>query len=77
MPSYPREEGAPRVLSIASHPSNPMRHPAHERVCPQCNGPVDRVRRRFIDRLVSLIMPVYRYRCRVKGWSCDWEGNLP
>jgi hypothetical protein len=32
------------------------------------------VRRRFIDRLLSLILPVHRYRCNSLG--CHWEGNL-
>ena len=58
-------------------PAGPAKHPAHERVCPHCNGPVDRVHRRFVDRLISLVKPVHRYRCRSKGWGCDWEGNLP
>jgi len=51
-------------------------HSSRERVCPRCNSPVERVRRRILDRLVSWIMPVHRYRCRMKGWGCDWEGNL-
>jgi hypothetical protein len=42
--------------------------------CPLCGGAVDRVRRRFIDRLLSQILPVYRYRCNMPG--CHWEGNL-
>jgi uncharacterized protein with PIN domain len=50
----------------------PSRHPDS---CPRCNGSVLRVRRRFVDRLVSLITPVHRFRCRAKGWGCDWEGN--
>jgi hypothetical protein len=33
------------------------------------------VKRRPIDRLVSLIWPQYRYRCRSMG--CGWEGNFP
>lgn len=40
-------------------------------VCPLCGEVVARIRRRAIDRLVSLIRPVHRYRCR-----CGWEGNL-
>lgn len=64
------------LLSIAAYSNNPVRHPAHESVCPCCNGPVERVRRRFVDRLLSLVAPVQRYRCRAKGWDCDWEGNL-
>jgi len=33
---------------------------------------MDRVRRRPVDRILSLFMPVARYRC----WSyeCKWEG---
>lgn len=51
-------------------------HSYRERVCPQCNGPVVRVRRRLLDRVRSWISPVHRYRCRSKRWGCDWEGNL-
>ncbi len=43
--------------------------------CPRCNGELDRIRRRLVDRLVSLFAPCYRYRCRSLG--CHWEGNLP
>ncbi len=45
-------------------------------VCPVCNGAVERVRRRWIDRFVSLVLPLQRYRCQSRGWGCDWEGNL-
>jgi len=50
--------------------------PFRDHACPQCNAPLDRVRRRIADRVKSWITPVHRYRCRMKGWSCDWEGNL-
>lgn len=43
--------------------------------CPWCQGTVERIHRRFIDRLMSPILPRYRYRCLSLG--CDWEGNLP
>jgi hypothetical protein len=33
------------------------------------------VRRRFIDRLISLVRLQYRYRCRSMG--CSWEGSFP
>jgi hypothetical protein len=33
------------------------------------------VRRRFIDRLISLVRLQYRYRCRSMG--CGWEGSFP
>ncbi len=44
------------------------------RSCPECHGPLDRIPRRFIDRVSSLFTPTQRYRCR--GFSCRWEGNL-
>jgi hypothetical protein len=43
-------------------------------VCPDCHSSLNRVPRRFIDRLVSLVYPVRRYHCR--SFDCDWEGNL-
>jgi hypothetical protein len=43
-------------------------------VCPRCAGSVERVRRRLIDRIVSVFVPVRRYRCR--NDACSWEGNL-
>jgi hypothetical protein len=43
--------------------------------CPQCGGSdVERIRRRFIDRLISLISLQRRFRCR--SIDCEWEGNL-
>ena len=56
-------------------PTASASYPVHERTCPHCNGAVDRVRRRFIDRLISLVLPRYRYRCC--SIVCDWEGSLP
>ena len=48
--------------------------------CPRCHGSgslsiLERINRRFIDRLVSVIWPRHRYHCRSMG--CGWEGNLP
>jgi len=43
-------------------------------ICPECQGPAERIPRRWIDRLTSLILPRHRYRCR--SWVCRWEGNL-
>lgn len=42
--------------------------------CPRCNGALVRVRRHFVDRLVSLFTPVRRYRC--DSFACRWEGTL-
>jgi hypothetical protein len=35
---------------------------------------VNRIRRRFVDRVLSLFYPVHRYHCR--SFACHWEGNL-
>jgi len=47
---------------------------ASEHTCPRCLGVLVRIRRRAIDRLWSLFVPVHRYRC--PHFSCQWEGNL-
>ena len=44
--------------------------------CPVCHGGIERIRRRWIDRVVSLVLPMQRYRCQSRGWGCEWEGNL-
>jgi hypothetical protein len=51
-----------------THPPDP------ELRCPRCRGALVRVRRTFFDRLVSLVVPRRRYRCRAIG--CGWEGTL-
>lgn len=44
------------------------------RTCPLCNAPVFRVSRRLIDVLVSVFVPLRRFRCR--SMKCGWEGNF-
>ncbi len=44
------------------------------RTCPQCGLPAARVRRRNIDRVLSLLKPVQRYECDAP--DCGWAGNL-
>lgn len=45
-------------------------------VCPLCDSPLFRIPRRPFDRLLSVIVPVQRYRCsaRKEDLSCSWEG---
>lgn len=47
-------------------------------VCPHCDSPLFRIRRRPADRLLSMIVPVQRYRCssRKEDSSCGWKGIL-
>ena len=42
--------------------------------CPLCNSSTNRIPRRFIDLLLSIFIPLRRYRCR--AMRCCWEGNL-
>jgi hypothetical protein len=42
--------------------------------CPHCAGPLRRIPRRWIDRLLGLVtaLRLRRYGCR----QCPWQGNL-
>ena len=42
--------------------------------CPQCGGMLERIPRGWFDRLLSLVSPRRRYRCRT--FACKWEGIL-
>ncbi len=42
--------------------------------CPRCGDHLVRVRRRLLDRLLSLFATTHRYRCRKHG--CRWEGTF-
>lgn len=42
--------------------------------CPACAGILIRIARRPQDRLTSLLIPVFRFRCREH--HCQWEGTL-
>jgi len=78
MPQHPYGADAVRNAFYAADGVSPdvAGQSSSEHVCPQCNAPLDRVQRRIVDRLASWFSPLRRYRCRMKGWSCDWEGNL-
>jgi hypothetical protein len=50
-----------------------MRNPKLTTVaCPSCGGVIHRVHRKASDRLVSVIVPVRRYRCASR--ECGWQG---
>ena len=42
--------------------------------CPRCDGDLIRIRRRPIDRLLSLFVSLRRFQCTNPG--CNWNGNL-
>lgn len=47
---------------------------AHRLHCPRCRGNTYRIKRRWQDLLLSLLIPVQRYRC--SSSHCGWVGNL-
>jgi hypothetical protein len=49
-------------------------YPPNKPVCPRCKRSVYRVHRHFLDHMVNLFVPVWRFRCSAA--DCDWEGNL-
>ena len=46
----------------------------HDLSCPKCGYELIRVQRRFVDNLLSVFMPVLRFRCT--NLSCGYESNL-
>lgn len=61
--------------SQVDHPAlRSNRDNAHSPACPMCGKVLNRMRRRAIDRMVSVFVPFKRFRCR--DVSCQWEGNL-
>lgn len=57
------------TLSSANHALD-----NHAKRCPLCHSSMNRIPRRFVDLMLSLFIPVQRYRCR--SMKCDWVGNL-
>jgi len=57
------------MLALHPHVTSPASYILVRR-CPNCGADLLRVRRCPIDRLVSLIVPVRRFRCA----ECAWEG---
>jgi len=51
-----------------------MRNPSLTQLrCPWCGGSIHRVHRHWIDHLISLYIPVRRYRCTNN--QCRWHGR--
>lgn len=54
------ENGA-HQRTVGVRPALETYHPVA--VCPRCGGPLVRIRRRWPDKLLSVLYPVKRYRC--------------
>lgn len=46
----------------------------HKHLCPCCDAKLIRIPRRLVDRLLSLLAPVQRFRCT--SFQCQWVGNI-
>lgn len=48
------------------------------RECPLCGSSVFRIRRTSLDRLLSMVTPVQRFKCQAEkaNFHCTWEGTL-
>lgn len=46
----------------------------HKHLCPCCDAKLIRIPRRPVDRLLSLLAPVQRFRCT--NFQCQWVGNI-
>ena len=77
--------GKPEMMMVSDRPQinlSPdevmagINHPSEMRAlaCAKCGYEMIRVRRRFIDRLLSILNPVRRFRCSNLG--CRYECNL-
>lgn len=71
-----RALGAAAILKDGARPPHsPAKVRQYQgRLCPCCEGHLYRVPRRVVDVLLSILLPVHRYRCRSE--ACGWEGNL-
>lgn len=49
-------------------------HSRHAHRCPSCGDSIVRIRRRPLDRLHSIFVPVWRFACSDTG--CSWTGTV-
>ena len=61
----------PRSLMTKEASDAPI---ASEHFCPRCAGNLIRIRRRVVDRQLSIFVSVRRYEC--PNSFCVWKGNL-
>ena len=69
-----RQEPPPADESGPAPLADDGAHATQRRRCPQCAEPLIRIHRTAMDRFLSLMAPVHRYRCY--NFNCNWEGVL-
>ena len=73
MPGVSPESSAHSSSTSFAAPISPHARTAGP-ICPECRAILNRLPRRLIDRLMSIVYPVHRYRCR--SFLCGWQGTL-
>jgi len=76
MPIGASDRSHPGTLHVKPMPEAAAANYAFDPVpcrCPLCGEIPDRIRRRAIDRALSVFVSVHRYRCF--NPLCAWEGN--
>jgi hypothetical protein len=63
-----------KFLAPSTRPLPAPASPLRQRACPQCGLHLERVARRWFDRLLGWGRPGKRYRCAAS--ACAWEGLL-
>lgn len=56
-------------MENASLPSDKLSKHRTRQACPRCGHSIHRSHRRPLDRVVSLVVPLQRFRCSECGWS--------
>jgi hypothetical protein len=71
-PAFSERAGAPLDPSVML--MIPEANVVPDLQCPLCRGRVSRIPRRPIDKLMSRVRYMQRYRCA--SYMCGWEGNI-
>ncbi len=62
-----------RKTTATSTPATETASPANP-PCPKCGEPLFRIPRTLLGRVISLLVPVRRYRC--ESPLCHWVGHV-
>ena len=41
--------------------------------CPKCDSDLERTRRKLLDKIINIFVPVMRFKCYRYGYGCDYS----
>ena len=41
--------------------------------CPKCDSYLERTRRKLLDKIINIFVPVMRFKCYRYGYGCDYS----